>query len=116
MKRLALALLISALSCQWEAFAVTPTPTPSPTPATVGRNFTVDIVDGQTVDGYKLKWGATSGSYPTVIDLGNNKTHDFADFPIGTVYMVATCYSNAGGESKPTAELKITVVAAPDAP
>ena len=101
--------------------AGTPTPTPTPTatptatPVTVGPNFTATITDTQTVDGYRLKYGATSGSYTTTVDLGPAKTKSFSNFPIGTIYMVATAY-NAAGESAPTAEIKITVMSVPQAP
>ena len=106
---------LAMFSSELRAFSATPTPTPSPTPATVSPHFTVAITDNQTVDGYKLKWGTSPGNYTTTLDLGNTKTHEFTDFPIGTVYMVATCY-NAAGESPPTPEVQVIILAIPHAP
>ena len=50
--------------------------------------------------GYKLYCGAASGSYDTVIDVGNSTTYTLTDLPAGrTYYIAATAYNTAGLES-----------------
>ncbi len=100
--------------------AATPTPTPSPTPANVGSSFNVAWTDDSnpagTVDGYWIKYGSASGTYTTTVDVkAPTKTKDFSAMPTGTIYLVVMAY-NGGGDSKPTAEVRINVIGVPNAP
>ncbi len=49
--------------------------------------------------GYRVHYGTTSGSYPTVIDVGRVTTYTVTGLGAGTYYFVLTAYNTAGGES-----------------
>ena len=50
--------------------------------------------------GYKVHYGSSSGSYPSVIDVGNNTTYTVSNLQNGTTYYFAvTDYDTSGNES-----------------
>jgi hypothetical protein len=62
------------------------------------------------LDGYKLYYGNTSGTYPNVIDVGNTETYTVNGLVPGeTYYFAATAYTTAGLESGLSNELVYTV-------
>jgi hypothetical protein len=62
------------------------------------------------LDGYKIYYGDTSGSYPNVIDVGNTETYIVTGLlPGETYYFAATAYNTLGLESDLSDELVYTV-------
>ena len=56
--------------------------------------------------GYKLHYGLASGSYTTVVDVGNRTTYTLAGLTAGiTYYITATAYNSSGLESDYSDEL-----------
>ncbi|MEI8140949.1 MAG: Ig-like domain-containing protein [bacterium] len=74
---------------------------------------TTNTVDGSTVSdlaGYKLYCGASSGSYSTVLDVGNTNTFSVADLLQGSTYFFAvTAYTSNSIQSDYSTELVVTV-------
>lgn len=59
-------------------------------------------------DGYKVKYGTTSGTYTTTVDVGNLTQHSVNDLTNGlTYYFIVTAY-NSGGESGNSNEVSAT--------
>lgn len=55
---------------------------------------------GEFVDGYKVYWGTTSGSYNEDFDVENNTNHTITGLNNGTTYFIAvTAYDVTGNES-----------------
>ncbi|MEW6102185.1 MAG: SpvB/TcaC N-terminal domain-containing protein [Candidatus Omnitrophota bacterium] len=66
-----------------------------------------------TATGYKVKYGTVSGSYPTVINVGNVTTKQITGLTNGiTYYFVVSAY-NQGGESANSNEKSATPAALP---
>jgi len=65
--------------------------------------------DTSPVDGYRLYWGASSGHYTQVIDVGNSTTGTLTGLTVAqTYYVVVTAYAS-NSESAPSAEIAFTV-------
>ncbi|HVJ57751.1 MAG TPA: hypothetical protein VM574_07935 [Terrimicrobiaceae bacterium] len=92
---------------------------PRATPQPVGQSFTLGWTDPNPqgkVAGYKVKYGPTSGSYPTVVDVPGQaapppamKTKAFTAIPVGPQFFIVTAYSPTNVQSAPSAELPLIV-------
>jgi len=61
------------------------------------------------IAGYKVHYGTSSGSYSTVIDVGNNTTYTISSLQSGlTYYFAVTVYDSSGNESGYSNEVSYT--------
>ena len=61
-----------------------------------------------TVIGYRIHYGPSSGTYPSVIDVGNNTSATVSNLPTDTTYFVVTAYDADALESDPSNEVSFT--------
>jgi hypothetical protein len=63
------------------------------------------------IAGYRLRYGTTPGSHPTVVDVGNRTSWQISRLADGQrYYFVVTAYNTSGLESAPSGEVSATVV------
>ncbi len=60
--------------------------------------------------GFKVYYGTVSGSYPNVIDIGNQTRYALNNLPAGTYYFVVTAYDTHGAESGFSNEVSKTIL------
>jgi len=66
------------------------------------------------VAGYVLYLGTTSGTYSTILDVGNSTSHSFSGLTAGTTYYCRVqAYNSAGLASDLSSEVALTVGSAP---
>ena len=65
------------------------------------------------IAGYRLYYGTTSGTHPTMFDVGNITTATLPFPNTGTFYIVATAYNTSALESLPSDELVATITMKP---
>ncbi len=86
--------------------AQTAPPSPTLNNATAGnRQVTLDWTPTATANGYKVKYGTTTASYPNIIDVGNATNFIVNSLANSTTYFFVVTAYNAGGESGPSNEL-----------
>jgi hypothetical protein len=99
----------SVMRVEWSrSDALTVPTTTRVTSATVGNNSTTLKwwpIDGAT--GYKIKYGTTSGSYATTIDVGNVTTYTVTGLSANTNYYLTAVAYNSAGDSANTNEVNI---------
>jgi hypothetical protein len=59
--------------------------------------------------GYKIYYGTSSGSYTTIIDVGNVTTYIVNNLTSGTYYFTVTTYNTNGDESAYATEINKTI-------
>jgi hypothetical protein len=81
-----------------------------PSVGDLGRaRFSWEAVANQSVTGYKVYWGTSSGVYNHTVDAGNMTSVIIGDFSEGVQYFSAiTAYSATGEESNFSTELSFT--------
>ncbi len=60
--------------------------------------------------GYKIHYGAASGTYSDTIDVGNVTTYTISNMGPGTYYAAVTAYNAAGAESEHSNEAVKTIL------
>ena len=73
-----------------------PAPTPSPVPSVT---LTWDASPSTNVTGYRIYYGAATGDYTVVKDVGNVLTAVLTNIPTTKIFIAATAYDAVGDES-----------------